>query len=170
LEVDPLSPEANHAMLMVCYSLKRYDEAIGYANRMRDVGADPRLVANRLGWCYLGKNDFGKAIEAFRNDPDSPSHLAVAYAMSGNTDEARKILNNYNEKSKTQFVNAWSRVAILLALGENDEAIGLLQKAYNEWGHDDAFGLFNIVHLFEGIRTDPRFVELLQKTGLGETT
>jgi TolB-like protein len=167
LELDPLSPDAYGAMMMVYYSIGEYDKALEQTKRMDEVGADPGLVANRMGWCYMGKRDFDRAIAELQKDPEEPWVLAVAYAGAGLLDKAEAILNDYEERSKKQSVNALPRVVILLALGRKEEAIRLLQRHHNEWGYDDSFRLLKILHVFDGIRGDPRITELLGKIGLG---
>ena len=165
LELDPVSPDANDAAAIVHGALRDYDKAIEYWERMRECGADPRFVSSRLGWAYLGKSQFDRALEEWEK---AGTDIAIGYAMVGRTEEARRLLKGHEEwLSQNGFVHAWGLVEMHLALGENEEAIAALQRSYDE-GRNDAFtfGLIKILFLCDPIRSDPRVVALLKKIGL----
>ncbi len=139
LELDPFSTLANQTMTLVLYWSRKYENAIEQLNKMRELDPESRSIALWLGLCYLEKSQFGEAIEKFswRVEPSkgkadlSLSYLALAYARSGRIDEARKILSDFKEVSKTQFIPALAIAQIHAGLGEKDEAIKLLEKAYD---------------------------------------
>jgi serine/threonine protein kinase len=51
-------------------------------------------------------------------------------------------------------------------LGQNDEAIKWLEKAYEE--HDTSMPWIGVATEFDSIRSDPRFKELVRRLGLPE--
>ncbi len=53
-----------------------------------------------------------------------------------------------------------------LRLGQNDEAIAWLQKAYEQ--RDFRMTMLSVDFGFDSIRSDPRFVDLVRKIGLPE--
>ena len=54
---------------------------------------------------------------------------------------------------------------VYVGLGENDKAFDLLEKAYQERSACVAF--LKVFQEWDPLRSDPRFIELLKKVGLG---
>lgn len=164
LELDPISSETNDVVATAYYCLKDYDRAIEYMEKMREFGADPHFVSSRLGWAYLAKSDFHRAAEEWEK---AGTDIGIAYPMIGRAEETRKILNEIKEESKREFVHAWGLVEYHLALGEKEEAIQVLQKAYADQTYDAfTFGILKLCHLCDDMVTDPRIVSILKKMGL----
>ena len=90
--------------------------------------------------------------------------LGHAYAMSRRTDEANKILDELNELSTQQYVSPYEVAAIYVALGNNEKAFQLLEKAYTE--HSFHLVNLNLSPQFKSVRSDPRFQDLVQRIGL----
>src|SRR5262249_19731921 len=65
------------------------------------------------------------------------------------------------ELSKRRFVEAMPLAIIHIGLGDNDEALKLLEKAEKEHDHDIAY--LKIFHVFDPLRPDPRFQALLHR-------
>jgi tetratricopeptide (TPR) repeat protein len=162
LSLDPLSPDTYEAMALVQYCLQDYESAIRSGEKMGEWGANPMLVASRLGWFYLAKSQYDKALELWEK-VGLRADLAVLYTKTGRLEDARRILAQVEAAGTGSF--AWPLIEIHLALGENEEAIHLLECAYDN--HDAfAFTLLNIAHIWGGVRSDPRVVRLAEKTGL----
>ncbi|MDG6986118.1 MAG: tetratricopeptide repeat protein [Nitrososphaerota archaeon] len=159
LKLDPLSPDTHEALGFAYYCMRAYDDAIKCIQRMEEWGANPMLVSSRLGWLYLEKGWYDKALKEWEK-VGLEADLAVLYAKMGRTDEARKILM----QAKKEGYQGWGLIEIHLALGDTDEAIQLLERAYEL---QDAF-TFSLMfsHLWDGVRSDPRVVALEKKTGL----
>ena len=90
--------------------------------------------------------------------------LGHAYAMSQNTYQANKILGELNEFSKQQYVSPYEVAAIYVALGNNEQAFQLLEKAYTE--HSFHLVNLNVSPQFKSVRSDPRFQDLVRRVGL----
>jgi Flp pilus assembly protein TadD len=90
--------------------------------------------------------------------------LAYAYAMAGRRDEALKILNEQKRLAKRAPISPYNFAIIYTGLGDKDRAFAWLQKGYEQ-------GIRLIYRLksrpmFDGLRSDPRYGELLRKMGL----
>jgi tetratricopeptide (TPR) repeat protein len=105
--------------------------------------------------------------EAVGSAPTAVRQAMVARlnALSGNKDEARKTLADLTELSRQQYVPSYPLALIHLALGEKDEAIRLLEKAYDERGIQlgGNTGSLKIDKRLDPLRGDPRFEELVAK-------
>jgi len=90
--------------------------------------------------------------------------LGHAYAMSQKTYEANETLGELAELSKQQYVSPYEVAAIYVALGNNEQAFQLLEKAYTE--HSFHFVNLNVSPHFKSVRSDPRFQDLVRRIGL----
>lgn len=143
---------------------------------MQEFGADQGQVSQFLGRCYLAKSLFDQAIQEFQKavDPSkgkadlNRSGVAVACAFSGRTDEARSILEDFKEVAKTQYLPLGVLARIYAALDEREEAMRLLEDAYQRRDFSVMFDLRGIYSIgaFDKFRSDPRFIALAKKVAL----
>ena len=90
--------------------------------------------------------------------------LGHAYALSGNRDEARKINDALMDQSKQQYVPALNIALIHAGLGENDLAFEWLDRAFEE--RSSWLVSLKVEPLFDSLRSDPRFNDLLRRINL----
>jgi predicted Zn-dependent protease len=91
--------------------------------------------------------------------------MGHVYARQNRTREARGILEELGELSKTRYVSWVDRASIYTALGEKDQAFAALEKAYQR--HDPRLIVWlNNRPEFEGLRSDPRMKDLIRRVGL----
>ena len=55
----------------------------------------------------------------------------VAWTRRLRAQDAREILRQLDERAKSRYVPYWSRAAVRGSLGEMDEAVALLQQAFD---------------------------------------
>jgi TolB-like protein/Tfp pilus assembly protein PilF len=105
--------------------------------------------------------------QALQYSPESPvylSMLAYAYARTGNTSEARKILGKLIEEAKADRAS-WRDVAgIYAGLGEKDHAFAALELAFQR--RDSRLTELREYESLQPLHSDPRFADLLKKIGL----
>jgi tetratricopeptide (TPR) repeat protein len=107
-----------------------------------------------------------KSIPLSGDSPDEPESLALAYALSGKTGEAQKILGQLKETAKRKYTSP-SMIAVLYAvLGKKDQAFALLDQAYDE--REKMLVLFTVEPPFDPLRSDPRFTALRRRVGFAE--
>ena len=107
-----------------------------------------------------------KSIPLSGDSPDEPASLGLAYVLSGKSGEARKILEELTQRSKRKYLSP-SVIAVLhAALGERDQAFALLDKAYDE--RDTLLILLEVEPMFDPLRSDPRFADLVRRVGFPE--
>ncbi len=119
------------------YALKGdYDEALAYGEKMLEVG--PRTVA------YVG-------------------NMGWLYAAAGKKEKACELLAELEERSKKGYVSSFWTALIYLSLGEIDKTFEWFEKAFEE--RDGNMIYFTVPQLFDPIRADPRYKQLLIKMG-----
>ncbi len=173
LDLNPLSRTANRqAMGWLLYDKRDYDKAIEHARKVLSFDPDFTQMHGLIGWCYIQKSMLDEAVSEFQMcvNPSKGKadlylgDLACAYAKSGRREEALKILNDYLELSKKQFIPAEVFIQIYLALGKKEEALDLLEKAYD----DRDFASLDAIKVdpaYDDIRANVRFIGLLKKLG-----
>ena len=93
----------------------------------------------------------------------SNSPLGCAYAASGHRVEAHKVLQALRERATREYVDPYLVATIYLALGEKDQALAWLERAYAE---RSAFMSFlKVEPKLDSLRSDPRFTDLLRRIG-----
>jgi tetratricopeptide (TPR) repeat protein len=121
-----------------------------------------------LGSALAAKGALGPAIEEYQkarslnDDPSMLGFLGRALAVSGNKTEAMKILEQLNTISKQRYVSAYSFALVYLGLGDKDEALHYLEKAYEDRA-GELLRYINVEPILDPLRGDPRFEALVQK-------
>ena len=87
--------------------------------------------------------------------------LAHLYAVSGKRSEAIKILEGLKTRYK---VSPYDLAIIYTGLAEKQRALESLEKAYEE--RTGGLLLLKVEPIFDSLRPDPRFVNLLRRLGL----
>jgi TolB-like protein/Flp pilus assembly protein TadD len=171
-DLDPLSLPINNALAGRLLAGGRYDEALRQVQETLELDRNFAPAHQTLGWINLHSGKQEDAIREFEEalklsgteDTDLQLDLGFAYAMSGNRDEAGRILAKL-ETLHEQGVVPSSSVAILHgALGESNEAFAWLEKAYEE--RDPQLTYLKAGRRFEPLRNDPRFKQLVRRIGL----
>lgn len=168
-ELDPLA-QTNKVHLGMPYIYSRdYDKAITLFQKAVDIYPAYGYAHYWLGGAYMFKGEHEKAIEEFNkadltaSDPGTISTFGMAYARWGKRAEAQKALDKLNELSKKGYVAAAYYANIYSALGEKEQALDWLEKAY-EYRDPVLVGL-KYEPTWDALRSEPRFIELLRKTG-----
>jgi TolB-like protein/Flp pilus assembly protein TadD/class 3 adenylate cyclase len=171
LELEPASLIMNTFMGATLYYAGRYDEAIDQCRRTIEMDPNFAVAHWHLGLAYEQKQVFDAAIEEFQKavslsggSPLMKAALGHAYAKSQKKDEANKILGELNELSKQEYVSSYEVATIYVALGDNEPAFQLLEKAYAE--HSFHLVRLNVSPHFKAISSDPRFQDLVHRVGL----
>ncbi len=175
LDLDPLSPVINADVGLTLYFARRYDEAIRQFTKT--VEMDPTFVVANipLGGAFVQKGMYREAIAAFQHvtagmslaalrHPVPIAALGNAYARAGRKEDALMMVEILDEISAERYVPPYWRAVVAVGLGENDEALAWLEKAFAE--HDGSMVMVKVDPAFDGIRFHPRFVSLVKRMGL----
>jgi serine/threonine protein kinase/tetratricopeptide (TPR) repeat protein len=171
VELDPLSMLSNSVLGDVYLDARRYDQAIAQYKKALDLHPNDSTVQSTLGLAYLCSHMYDQAIEAIRKSvaldgipPGLSPDLAYAYAVMGKTGEARQILRNLLALAQREAVQPGSIAIVSAALGEREQALDWLEKAYSQ--HSSMMTWLKTDPRFDSIRQEPRFQELMRRVGL----
>jgi adenylate cyclase len=176
-DLDPLSLIISTILASVYYSAGRNEEALQQLQRAFDLDPNFGVAYWVRGQILETKGEFDKAIEDYKkSDSATPmdqtqAMIACVYARSGRVADAQNILNQLMTESQHSYVSSYALAEVQAMLGNKDEAIRLLEKAYDERSipvGGAGVGGPKIDRRFDSLRGDPRFQKLLAKF-MGET-
>jgi serine/threonine-protein kinase len=156
--VDPLSPEVHNSLTLVLVSTGRYDEAAAHCAK---ISADKDKCLARV---RLGQGRIGDAIPLLANLPtlardfDGRGLLGYAYARSGHSDEAEKMLAVSDHPNEQALIFA--------GLGDKDRTLEALEQM-TVLGPQRVGMYLNSPELAL-LRGDPRLKTFRKKVGLPE--
>jgi TolB-like protein/DNA-binding SARP family transcriptional activator len=169
-ELDPIPVSSHVELLIIDYFRRRYEVVITDAENL--AAADPSYAyAHFLRALALVQIErWDPALAALHEiDPDrawSDARLIRAYidARQGREAAARRELRA-RERDTGVGADGFSRAIIHLGLGEPDVAMAALEEAYD--ARVFRLRLIGYEPLFDPLRGDPRFQDLLERVGLG---
>lgn len=167
--LDPLSLVINADLAEILVLARKYDEAILQSRKALEMDPNFALAHNHLGQAYIQKHlypeaiaELKKAVELSHGNPTCIANLARVNAAAGNRSEALALLNDLKKRSSPGFSHGTEIAIIYASLGNLDQAMTWLGKAYAE--------RFNPGVLlrpgFDPLRADPRFNAMLRSVGM----
>ena len=170
-ELDPLSVEKVTGIGEILHFQGQSDRALEQYRKALEMDTNAGFVHWAIGNVYVKKGMYAEAIAQYQksiplsgSSPDEPASLAYAYALAGKRREALQIIEELKERSKRQFISPTVIAVIYGGLGEKDMAFEWLEKAYS--GRDFILVLLKIEPMFDPLRDDARFTDLMRRVGL----
>jgi tetratricopeptide (TPR) repeat protein len=160
-QLDPLSLGINKDLAVALIYARDYDRALQQSRKTLEIEPTFSVMSTYIAQIYQlqqkyaeATSELEKAHAAAPQDGEITYGLAQAYALSGKKNEALKLANELN-----QTANAFPKEAAYLysLLGENEQAIALLQKAADN----------HIMSVAE-LKMDPRLTDLRKDARVGE--
>jgi tetratricopeptide (TPR) repeat protein len=169
LALDPVSISINSSLGDRLYFAGRYDQAIEQFRKTLEM--DPNFLRAHLllGEVYAHTGKYAEAIGELNKAADLSRDSALAtlgytYAVSGARNKARQSLIELQEMSKRRYVSPVDVAAIYARLGGKDQAFAWLEKGFQRRSFGMTF--LKVDPKFDGLRSDPRFADLLRRIGL----
>ena len=110
--------------------------------------------------------ELGLAVTQMGGSAESHSALGHALAVSGDAKAARLKLETLTTRTEHWYVSPTLIARVHAGLGETEEALDQLNRAYEVRAADLVW--LNVRPVFDSLRGNPRFSELLGKIGLPE--
>ena len=171
--LDPRSLPINTAFGTLAYYSRDYKDAIGHLRQTLEINKDFAPAHSSLGLAYEQQGntqdavlEFMRAKIAMREDPEKTSALKKAYAEGGREAFWREYLSQLTKEAEDHYVPQTAIAAVQLRLGENHKALAALEKAFEE--KDGGLVELKVEPLFEPLRPNTKFSELLRRVGLAQ--
>jgi len=149
---------------------RQSDRALEQYRKALEMDPNAGFTHWAIGNVYVQKKMYAEAVAEYQkaiplsgDSPDEPASLGYVYALSGKRQEALRIIEDLKERSTRQHVSPTVIAVIYGGLGEKDAAFEWLEKAYNT--RDFILTLLKIEPMFDPLRDDARFAELMRRVG-----
>ena len=169
---DPLSLIINTDVAEMLYYAGRYDDAIAQAKKVFEMDPSFILALNIQAWSQVQMHRYSEAAAEYKSAMNEPGGhlleggLAATYALAGDRAQARKLLAQLVDESKTHHSEElWISIAsVYSALGDRDDAFAWLEKAFQ--ARDGGLTLIKLLPFLDSLHSDPRFADLVHRIGL----
>ncbi|HKS28511.1 MAG TPA: protein kinase [Pyrinomonadaceae bacterium] len=170
-QLDPLSLIINSDLGLPYFFAREYDRAVEQWQKTVELDPDFWLAHYALALVYEQQGQYREAIaeskRALNLFGDSPwvlAGLGHIYAVAGETEAAHHVLDELKERGKGLYVSPFDLALIYAGLGERDEALLWLEKAYEE--RNQWLTWLKVEPRLDSLRRDPRFSDLVRRVGL----
>ena len=171
-QLDPLSIiiAVDHATIL-CYA-KQYDRAIAQSQVVLNMDPNAPRASGVLVASYLQERRFVEAQDFIEHHEPTREKVwvwvrrAVVYGYWGHAAQAQDALAKVEQFAWKPEERTVALLPAYAATGRRDQAIALLQKAVAE--HSNAVTPIKVDPIYDPLRGDPRFQELLRRVGLAD--
>jgi len=169
-ELDPLAVSGD-SIAWILFQSHRYDEAIRELHSVLSVRPENATALSYLGFSLIANNQpadaipvLEKSISLSHGSPAATGVLIRAYSHAGRRQDALRLLAELQQRRKAGYVPAGAFVNAYLGLDDNEQAFAWLEQAYKE--QSNILQFLKVHPYFDPIRGDPRFRDLVRRTGL----
>jgi DNA-binding winged helix-turn-helix (wHTH) protein/Flp pilus assembly protein TadD len=172
LSLDPHSFQTRTHMARGLYMARRYEEAIAQCREY--VRLDPKFTSAQL---YLGlslyhQGNFPEAVSPLEHAvlssegrAETKAALAQTLVKLGRTAEAQRLLEYLQVEAARNMSESYYVASVFAAMNRADDAFAWLEKAWQQ-RHPAFATRFKIDPSLDPLRSDPRYSDLLRRTGL----
>ena len=170
-ELDPLSPVISENVALVYLIKNDVNSALEQCRRTIELDpgfADAHYI---LGFTYLklgreeeATSEFQKSVELSGRAGTYLGNLGYCYAVKGSRAEALSILKELEEKYAEGKSSGLFLAGVYAGLGDKDQAFAWLERDFQQRSGQLPTIAWRL-H-FEGLRSDPRYADLLRRMGL----
>ena len=166
--LDPLSFAIAYTTGNILYWHREYDRAIEQYKKALEIQPGNASAVASFGDSYLARNQCADATENYARgeelggNPDFATALRKSYKASGCSGMIQKQLELDSDPSSRDYYPFYA-AGFAALLGKKDEAFRLLEKAYAE---RTGIVFLKIEPQLDNLRHDPRYADLLRRTGL----
>ena len=169
-ELDPLSLIINTTRGWQFYLAGQNENAIEQLRKVLDIDAKfspARRILEEV-YAHMGKHKEAVAEReralSLSGGPELAASIEEDFKKSGYKGVLQSWLEGLTELSKHSYVSSYSIAESYMRMDQKQKAFEWLEKAYEE--HDSGLVSLAVEPMFESLRTDPRFKEILRRMKL----
>jgi serine/threonine protein kinase/tetratricopeptide (TPR) repeat protein len=168
LETDPLSLIINANLGDIYYYARQYNHAIEQGRKTLEIAPEFRVAHNNLRIVYEQQGMYEQAITQYQAMGEfgrrRASLLEKAHEAAGPQGYWQKSLELFLDEAKRTYISPTFIAKNYARLGDKERAFQWLEKAYAE--RDDDLIDLRVEPMYDPLRSDPRFADLLRRIGL----
>ncbi|HLJ29879.1 MAG TPA: tetratricopeptide repeat protein [Candidatus Angelobacter sp.] len=171
-QTDPHRVVAVHVTRAAAYYFSRdYERAAQECKKALELNPNYFMLHYILAQAYARRGMTAEAIAELRSKgaaagevPLMDAALGLAYGSVGKKGQTEKIVEAFKAGAKKRYVPATYFGMLYAGLGDRDQALTWLEKAYEE--RADGLTWINVDPMLDPLRNQPRFQELVKRIGL----
>jgi serine/threonine-protein kinase len=166
-ELDPMSLIINTMLGWQYYLARQNDQAVDQLRKVLDIDQKFAPARRILEGVYFQMGNEREAVAdrekiiSLSGSPELAASIEDVFIKSGYKGVLRSWLDGMMVISKYGYVSSYDISQIHARLGEKEETLSWLEKAYTE--HDSGLVSLAVDPLFDSVRSDPRFRDLLNR-------
>ena len=168
-ELDPVTPVVNTGPSLIRILQRQYDQVIEETEKLFELDPNFHWAHYCRGSAYVQKGDYEKAIAALEKmnlPPWRDGHLGYAYAVAGQPEKARKLIEELQAGSQPEHQAPYHLAMIYFGLEETDKAFECLAQACDQ--RSTQLWWIKVIPEFDRVRSDPRFQAILRRMNLAD--
>lgn len=172
-DLDPASPAIENIIAVQLYLARQFDQTIQQCRKTQEM--DPNFPSTYwvLGDAYAAKGMYREALVEYEKyaafipgNPLALAYVGYAHARLGERNRALRGLEQLRAASTQRYVPAVSYALVYVGLGEKEQAFTWLEKACEE--RTNFLAYLKVHAIWDPLRSDPRFKDLLRRVGLSQ--
>ncbi|MGI8402023.1 MAG: tetratricopeptide repeat protein [Gemmatimonadaceae bacterium] len=170
-DLDPFSLIVNTNVAWVLNGAGRHEDALAQLTQTLALDSTYMQARWRRAGALTSAGRFTEALDEGNrlvtlsdSSPPALAQLAIIDARAGKRAEARALLNELLVRSRRQYVPSALIALVFNALGDADNTLTWLEKAFAE--HSNAIAYLAVDYQNAPLQRDPRFQALLARAGL----
>jgi len=170
-ELNPISLRINAVEGQILFFAGRANESLNRLNKTIDLNPNFWLSHLFISGVYTEKGMHAEAVAAIKKageisgNSQSEAYRAYALAKWGKQAEARAVLDQLLQLSKTRYVPPYNFALVYNGLGESDKALDYLEKAFAEKNVLMVF--LKVEPKWNNLRNEARFIDLMRQMNFG---
>ena len=172
-ELDPVSLLVNALEGQMLFFAGRGDEARSTLDAAGEMDPKFWLVPLFKTRIYLQRQMYDEAIAAARRaselsggNAEAEAIVGYALARSGRKNEAVEVLSALEKRAASTYVPSYDLAFLHLALGDRDESVSLLEKAFAN--HEAQMVFLKVDPKWDDLRGDARFRAIMARMHLDQ--
>jgi len=171
-ELDPRSIKINSDVGWPYYFMRQYDQAIEEFQNALLIDEAFWQTHRGLALCYLEKEMYEEALAETQQAKDLHKGrdlrievlIGISYTRIGQREEAEQVLKSLLKRSEQEYVPPMVFADLHFALKQDDQGFDWLKRALEV--RDPFLVWLRTSPFYDSIRSDPRFIEVMEKIGL----
>jgi TolB-like protein/DNA-binding winged helix-turn-helix (wHTH) protein/Tfp pilus assembly protein PilF len=167
-QLNPLSLGAMVDLGRAYYFARQTDRAIEQYEKVIEIDPNYASAHSMLGMALLEKHEYDRGIAEIQKGMAITSGrsvwLAYAFAVAGREAEARQALDDCLKRWNELHTGGVCMALGYLGLGDKELAFTWLEKEFQE--HTSTIYMLKAYPYWDGLRSDPRYWNLLRRAGL----
>jgi len=169
-EFDPLSLIINTTLGKQLYLAGKNDQAVEQLRKVLDIDAKFAPARPLLEEVYAGMGKQKEAVAerekilSLSGSPELAASIEEDFNQGGYKGVLQSWLDGLTEISKYGYISPYNIAQAYMRMGEKEKTFSWLEKAYEE--HDSGLVSLAVEPIFDPLRSDPRFKDLLRRMKL----